>query len=51
VTPTPTPVVPFGFRAEDWQLFEVCAGSLIILGLLAFISLKWWIEGGALAKR
>ena len=51
MTPTPLPTVPFGFRAADWHIFEVCASALIVVGLLAFISLKWWIEGGARAKR
>lgn len=51
MTPTPTPTIPFGFSAADWNFFTVCAGSLIILGLLAYVSLKWWIEGGARAKR
>lgn len=51
MTPTPTPAIPFGFRAEDWQIFEVCASALIVSGLLLFVSLKWWIQGGDRAKR
>jgi hypothetical protein len=51
MTPTPTPAVPFGFRAEDWQIFEVCASALIVLGLLLWVSIKWWVEGGTRAKR
>ena len=38
---TPTPVIPFGFSVADWNFFSVCAGSIIIIGLLVYLALKW----------
>lgn len=46
MTPTPTPTIPFGFSVADWNFFTVCAGSIIIVGLLVYLALKWSRGGG-----
>lgn len=50
LTPTPTPIVPFGFSANDWSFFMVFASAVVLLALCAILGLKLRHGGSDHAK-